>query len=322
MRTADVPYLGAIQSRWSIGTYIVDTEKGLGPRAFAPGDGSPIVTADSLNMMDAHYVADPFLVMDSGTAYLFFEVLRTSGGDIGLATSTDNQSWVFQGIVLDEPFHLSYPHVFKWDGIYYMVPESEKSNSVRLYEAVDFPRRWKLKSILLDGMALADPTVFRFKDMWWMFAAVGINELRLYFAPELAGPWQEHPLSPLVKDDPRVARPGGGVAQIGDRLFRIAQDGFPFYGTSVRAFEILKLSEREYIERAIDGGPLLTGSGSGWNSEGMHHLSMQPIGPHRWLAVADGRHAVDPYIYLASVRIPIPSGWIDGFRWVRKEIFY
>ncbi len=322
MHTKDIPYMGAIQTRWSIGTYIVDTENGFDKRCFTPNEGNPILSAESLNMPDVHYVADPFLVEESGRFYLFFELLRTGGGDIGVATSADGKSWTFEGAVLDEPFHLSYPRVFKWNGIYYMVPESEKANTIRLYEAVEFPHRWKLKSILRGGPALADPSIFRFQGAWWMFATVGVSELRLFFSRELEGPWQEHPQSPLVRDDPNIARSAGGVVQIADRLYRLAQDCFPSYGKSVRAFEILTLNERAYVEREVAGGPLLAASGSGWNADGMHQLSMQPIGPHRWLAVADGRHAVAPYIYLGPLRLPLPSAFIDWFRWVRREVFY
>ena len=38
-------------------------------------------------------------------------------------------------IVLAEPFHLSYPYVFEWQGSHYMIPESGAAKSVRLYRA-------------------------------------------------------------------------------------------------------------------------------------------------------------------------------------------
>lgn len=321
MRTHDIPYVGFIQTGWSIGTYTVRTDQGFDRRSFQPKAGNPVLTAAGLDMPDALYVADPFVVMGPGMAYLFFEVLRPGGGDIGLATSADLHTWKFQGIVLDEPFHISYPQVFEWQGVYYMVPESAKTKTVRLYEAVEFPGRWRLKRTLLEGVALADPSIFRFKDAWWMFASSGVGELRLYFARDLEGPWKEHPSSPLVTGDPRIARPAGEVVRIEGRLFRLAQDCFPSYGTSVRAFEITTLDETRYGEREVAGGPLLEGSGEGWNADGMHQLSMQPIGPHLWLAVADGRQAVDPYVFLGPLRLPLPTAFMDSFRWVRREVF-
>jgi hypothetical protein len=35
-------------------------------------------------------------------------------GEIGLATSEDGLKWDYKQVVLNEPFHLSYPYVFEW----------------------------------------------------------------------------------------------------------------------------------------------------------------------------------------------------------------
>ena len=74
------------------------------------------------------------------TWHLFFEVMnqQTRKGEIGLASSDNTVQWTYQGIVLSEPFHLSYPYIFKWMGDYYMVPESFQAHSIRLYKAVGF----------------------------------------------------------------------------------------------------------------------------------------------------------------------------------------
>ena len=59
-------------------------------------------------------VADPFMVFENGTWYMFFEAMNDfeSRGVIGLATSEDGLSWQYQKIILNESFHLSYPYVF------------------------------------------------------------------------------------------------------------------------------------------------------------------------------------------------------------------
>ena len=35
-------------------------------------------------------------------------------------------TWTHLGIVLDEPWHLSYPFLFRWEGQMYMMPEASK----------------------------------------------------------------------------------------------------------------------------------------------------------------------------------------------------
>lgn len=91
---------------------------------------------------DAKYLADPFLIENDGTYYKFFEVVsrhKKPAGDIGYATSTDLNKWQYQGIVLDEEFHLSYPNIFKHENEHFMVPESWQDYAVNLYQAIDFP---------------------------------------------------------------------------------------------------------------------------------------------------------------------------------------
>ena len=75
--------------------------------------------AEDVSDVPARFVADPFMLQDEGTWYMFFEVMntRTNRGGIGLATSNDGLKWTYKRIALDEPFHLSYPHVFKWQDV-------------------------------------------------------------------------------------------------------------------------------------------------------------------------------------------------------------
>ena len=60
---------------------------------------------------------------------LFFEVYNndTKQGDLAVATSKNTWIWDYQKVIIDEPFHLSYPYVFKADDEYYLIPESLRS---------------------------------------------------------------------------------------------------------------------------------------------------------------------------------------------------
>jgi hypothetical protein len=241
-------------------------------------------------------VADPFMVHADGTWYMFFEVIRwewrQKRGVIGLATSRDGLRWAYQRIVLEEPFHLSYPYVFKSASDYYMIPESKQAGLVRLYLADPFPDRWVFVANLLSGPALRDSSLLRWDERWWLFVETDPlprnDTLRLFHARELTGPWQEHPRSPIVTGDPRIARPAGRVLTDPDRPIRFAQDCCGEYGTRVHALAIEELTERDYRETELEGGPVVAGSGRGWNRSGMHHVDAHECVDGRWLACVDG----------------------------------
>ncbi len=121
-----------------------------------------------------------------------------------------------------------------------------------------------------------------------MEGATRDDTLQLFYADELLGPWQEHPLSPVVQNDPNIARPGGRVIQFDGRLIRYAQDDFPTYGNKVRAFEIIELSTTDYREIDVAENPILDGDGLGWNADGMHHIDPLQLSDGTWLAAVDG----------------------------------
>lgn len=272
--------------QWSIGLYAGPTPFQLHP---APGITNPILTADDVTDMTADFVADPFLLHANNTWHLFFEAVNraTRRGEIALATSPDGRAWSYEGVVLSESFHLSYPYVFAWNGAYYMVPESRAAESVRLYRATSFPRGWEYETTLLSGV-YDDPSVFFFDGSWWMFVSHWHDTLHLFFADDLQGPWTEHPMSPIVSHDLRHARPAGRVWVDDERIIRFAQDCAEAYGTQVHAFVLTDLSRTTYAEVPVATNPVLRGSGTGWNRKRMHHVDLHQIAPDAWLASVDG----------------------------------
>jgi hypothetical protein len=158
--------------------------------------------------------------------------------------------------VLARPYHLSYPFVFAHDGEIFMIPETTAAKRVELYRATDFPRAWAHEAVLLDAIDAADATLLRHAGRHWLFAAVAagdassLDELHLFSATELRGPWQPHPRNPIVSDV-RCARPAGAIQRWGSRLVRPGQDGSRRYGGAVAFCEIDLLDESDYAEHEI-----------------------------------------------------------------------
>jgi len=281
----------AYEDIWAIGIYVGDS-----PFSFMPQQGlnNPVLTREDVSDVQAVFVADPFMLRVNDTWHMFFEVMnwRANKGEIGLTTSKDGVKWTYQQIVLAEPFHLSYPYVFEWMNDYYMIPESYQASSIRLYKALTFPTRWSFVGTLLEGPYLVDASICRYDDKWWLFTEtnpdVKHDTLRLYYAADLMGPWLEHPMSPIIEGNAHVARPGGKVLVINNKVIRYTQNCYPYYGTEVRAFEITELTTVSYNEREIGQNPVLMPSGNGWNACGMHHIDAHLLDDGRWIACADG----------------------------------
>ncbi len=274
---------------WAIGILTGPSPLALSPRLDAP---QPVLSRTDISDVDAQFVADPFMVQHGGRWHMFFEILRQDNdrGEIGLAVSDDAVTWEYRGVVLAEPFHLSYPHVFAWRGAYYMTPETVAPGYVSLYRATEFPARWRRLDPIL-AVRCADPTIFHANGAFWMLACspiCGNCTLRLYWSRSLFGGWREHPRSPIVAADASRARPAGRVVQWSGRTIRFAQDCSVTYGERVRAFEMEELSPTEYRETEVDESPVLNPSGRGWNAAGMHHVDAHEQTPGCWIACVDG----------------------------------
>lgn len=283
-RSHGVPFCSRYQD-WSIGVLIGESPFSLHASS---GVSNPVLRASDVSDIDALFVADPFLLQHEGEYALFFEAFNRKDrqGDIAMATSKDGLAWMYGAIVLDEPFHLSYPYVFHWAGENYMVPESVEALGVFLYRAVQFPHQWIRVRTLLEGRYV-DPSLVYRSGRWWLFVGERENDiLRLFSAASLDGEFMEHPDSPLVVGNRAHARPAGRLLQFDGRLFRCAQDDAIDYGKRVYMFEILTLTIDEYKE--VPASIELAAGKSQWNAAGMHHLDVVEQESGRWLAVVDG----------------------------------
>src|SRR5215207_4547380 len=135
-----IPFVSQ-REQWTIGIY-----RSNNPFHFNELQGwiNPLFRAENVTDVPAKLVADPFLIKEDETYNLFFEVYNndTKQGDLAVATSKNTWIWNYEKLIIDEPFHLSYPYVFKTDGEYYLIPESFEDNSIRLYKADEFPTQW------------------------------------------------------------------------------------------------------------------------------------------------------------------------------------
>jgi hypothetical protein len=160
--------------------------------------------------------------------------------------------------VLEEPFHLSYPQVFDYNGILYMIPETHLAKSINLYQCTNFPTEWKHRATLMDSVNAVDSTMLFHKNKWWLFTNISepegtfiYNELFLFYSDNLLSHnWNSHPMNPVISDIKR-ARSAGKIFERNGKLYRPSQSGNPRYGYGIKLNEIVVLTENDYLEKEI-----------------------------------------------------------------------
>jgi hypothetical protein len=204
--------------------------------------------------------ADPHVIQKDGRQYIFVEEFpHATGKGILSVIELDEQGRQSEPVcILEKEYHLSYPHVFDWQGKYYLIPETAGKRSIDLYECVAFPTRWEYKQTLIDNILAVDATVTFANGKWWLFSGVAENEaafpeveLCLFFSDDLfAGEWKAHPMNPVVADL-SSSRPAGAIFTRDGRLMRPSQDCSQSYGYGFKLNVIQVLSETDYHEETV-----------------------------------------------------------------------
>ncbi len=188
----------------------------------------------------ARYYADPFPFAQDGRRWVFVEEYpyATGRGVISAIEMDDRGPVGPPRVVIDQPYHMSYPQVFAWAGETWMVPETSANRTVELWKADDLPHRWSRHAVLVPDMAVADATLFRHGGRWWMLGTVADDggsagdALHAWHAPDLLGPWTMAGRGPVLLDA-CTARPGGSVRLVDGALWRPAQDNSAHYGAAL-----------------------------------------------------------------------------------------
>jgi hypothetical protein len=199
--------------------------------------------------------ADPFPVKFEEKYFVFFEEYLYEQDKAHISVMELTNSGPTDPIpVLNRDYHLSYPFVFYWNDRYFMIPESAANKTVELYSCESFPTKWKLETVLFEGIAARDATVLELDGLWWMFVAIAdtdsSDELHIYYSSAPTGPWQPHQQNP-VKSDVRNSRPAGHVFYWNGDLCRPAQDSSQRYGYGMTINRIVRLTPTDFVEEEV-----------------------------------------------------------------------
>jgi hypothetical protein len=130
-----------------------------------------------------------------------------------------------------------------------MLPETIASGQIELYRCLEFPAKWDLDTVILEGLAGAEPTLLQQDDTWWLFLDVD-GDLHLFYSGSPRGPWIAHEANP-VKSDARNTRPAGRIFRWGEDYIRPTQDCSIRYGREVVFNKIIRLNRESFDETEI-----------------------------------------------------------------------
>lgn len=200
-----------------------------------------------------YWFADPLLFEDGDKTYLFVEAFnrKTYKGDIGFFEIKDGKTSEFE-LLIENNFHMSYPLVFKHDGKYYMIPESEENSTVDLYVADDFPRKWRKDTTLLSDVHYADTTLLDLNGKKYLFTYKpegGVWKLLIF---ELDMNKKEVSLFQTITYHENVCRPAGKFySDEQGRIMRPVQDCRGGYGKGTLIYEV-RLVNGQFEDTQID----------------------------------------------------------------------
>jgi hypothetical protein len=223
---------------------------------------SPVLRLDIENLLKPKPLltqADPFLFVKEKTLFLFYESQRSGERGIIRMMKTDNlHDWTSPVTVLQEPYHLSFPFVFEYDGDVYMIPESQEDDSIRLYKGNANLSEFKLKRILFKTnrvenvkFGFCDSHLLLKDGIFYLFTSVSYNwtyHLELYYTDDiLHHSFVKHPESPIyIGND--FGRSGGSIIHLDGDYYRISQNCNNSYGANISVHRITTLDKTNYRE--------------------------------------------------------------------------
>lgn len=305
------PFYHNINGAWSIGYNIV-TEIN---EALEINDTNIIVAKDLEPIKKSRFLADPFFTIINDTLFIFVENQEYKGGaNVDLFTKV-NDSITYQGTVLDEEFHLSYPQVFSYDNQIFMLPETKRSNNVLLYKAIDFPHQWIIKDTLIKNVQLKDPTLLITENRYILITCDDNLELFMYCSDNLFNNWSE--CNNYKKKFGNEVRPGGRVIKKDNKFFIPMQNMDKAYGTSITLYEII-ISDNYIDIVKIKENFLSPKIGHKYFNSATHHIDLQYI-ENKYLYFYDGQPLIGKKLNikrsLLLIYLDIKSILIDYFKY-------
>jgi hypothetical protein len=247
-------FVNKIWRRWFPHRWTIMAGVGMGGEAFDWGRLKPMI------LPRGAFWADPFLFEREGKTYIFFEeyIYKNKLGRISFVEVEKGDPVSRPKVVVERPYHLSYPFIFGYRGEFYMIPETAQNRTIEVYRCTRVPDQWEFHATLMKNVHAVDTTLIEHSMRWWMFVNIAEHggptwdELHLFYADNpLSNNWTPHPMNPIVSDV-RLARPAGRLFRRDGGLIRPSQDSSLRYGHALNLNRVTCLTTSEYEEELVE----------------------------------------------------------------------
>ncbi len=225
------------------------------------------------------FYADPFHIAHNSNDYIFYEKFdyKVNKGILACSKIKDNKL-LDEKVILEKEYHLSYPFIFKYKDLFFLLPEMSYAKKQDIYISTQFPYEWKLHKTIFKNVYSADPTIYQDdKDNFWLFISQSYDpfndlnsELYLYKINNLNDfKLTSHLQNPIIIDS-RKARSAGNIFKFDNQIIRPSQNtNSKAYGNSLNFNKIIKLNINEFEEEYMDSIKF-----KDTNIIGTHHFSL------------------------------------------------
>lgn len=211
-----------------------------------------------------YWYADPIALTFKGEEYVLCEVFdrKKHKGLIGCSKYVKGKMKRPE-IILEEPFHLSFPAAFVLNGETYITPECSEAAQLRIYKLQDdlkpvLVRAFNLEEAVVDTATVVKKDEASGKEVMFFLTCVICSEnpkktsLRLYRLDDLEdGVLTEYPLAPEYREDSFFIRNGGPILTSDIGKIRILQESTQTeYGHNLIIRHIESMDENGLVEKA------------------------------------------------------------------------
>lgn len=227
------------------------------------------------------YFADPFILKKDNFFYVFVEDYEKKEKKASISIikiDSSDKIEIFEKVI-EEEFHLSYPYIFEYERKLYLIPETVSNESLRLYECIKFPYKWKYCYDLIQNIKCVDTNIIKIGDIYWLITTRSFNkdfssQLYIYYSDSpISQKWKSLDNNPVFFDIENGRN--GGIIKLQDKFVRVSQSYGYNYLNDIQYGHHINLNIIEHLDlKNIKQKFIRTVYPDIWNKEilGIHHM--------------------------------------------------